>query len=135
MSHYLHAAPICTHILLIKSCCHTQGINERHHYFCYCTVATCSYIHAIHSHVIGRSHNNLLNTSYIAQLHINVYVTDIAHYFILPYKMCMFQLLLGCNVACMQRYTVDIHRQGNTATRCLQSFHAMLAVTAGDREG
>ena len=35
----------------------------------------------------------------------------------------------------MQRYTVDIHRQGNTAMRCLRSFHAMLAVTAGDREG
>ena len=53
----------------------------------------------------------------------------------MPYKMCMFQLLPGCNVARMQRYTVDIHRQGNTATRCLRSFHAMLAVTAGDSEG
>ena len=33
----------------------------------------------------------------------------------MPYKICMFQLLPGCNVACMQRYTVVIHRQGNTA--------------------
>ena len=63
---------------------------------------------------------------------------DIAHLhiiIIMPYKMCVFQLLPGCNVACMQRYTVDMHRQGNTAMRCLRSFHAMLAVTARDREG
>ena len=42
---------------------HTQGINQRHLYYntqsciCYCTVATYSYIHAIHSHAIGCSHN------------------------------------------------------------------------------
>ena len=55
----------------------------------------------------------------IAQLHINVYVTTLAYkmcmlqilhtWIYMPYKMCMFQLLPGCNVACMQRYTVDIY--------------------------
>ena len=50
----------------------------------------------------------------------------------MQYKM--FQLLPGCNEACMQRYTVGIHRQGNTAMPYLLSFHAMLAVTTRDRE-
>ena len=65
-----------------------------------------------------------------------MYVTDIAHLHIILYDICMFQLLPSCNIACMQRYTVDIHRQGNTAMRCLRSFHAVLAVTstAGDKD-
>ena len=83
-------------------------------YICYCTVATYSYIHSIHSHAIGRSHNSLLNT---AQLHINVYVTrycTLAYKMCMlqilhtctytPYKICMFQLLPGCNIACMRPY-------------------------------
>ena len=73
----------------------------------------------------------------IAHLHIKCvcyrYCT-LAYIIYMPYNMCMFQLLPGCNVACMQRYTVDIHRQGNTAMRCLRSFHAMLVVTAEDRK-
>ena len=85
-------------------------------------------------------------------LHNNEYVTDIA-YCTLAHKMCMLQIIIarlhkkcvyssGCNVvrnvACMYSHVyrhIDIHGQGNTARRCLRSFHVILAVTAGDREG
>ena len=53
-------------------------------------ISSCLYIY---SHAIGHSHNSLLNTSYIAHLHINVYVT---RYCTLTYKMCMLQMLHTC---------------------------------------
>ena len=57
---------------------HTQAINQRCRYYNISAIATYSYLHAIHSHAIGYSRNSLLNTSYIAQLHMNVHVADIA---------------------------------------------------------
>ena len=75
-------------------------------------LVTYSYIYAIHSHAIWCS----LNSFYIEQLRINVYVIDIAR---LHMKCVCSTLLPGCKVACNYRCTIDILRPGNTGLELL----------------